>query len=138
MAELESRRATIVCPARAGEEDEVIVGGATGVELSQLLRRLAKGDQKQWDVFAMVMSAPWDTNGLAVEWTASSFKWLDEVPGGAVHLEDPPRDAVARQKKFEMPMSRNEIDGTLAALRVVNTSKPDEELAPQRDARWTR
>ena len=87
---------------------------------------------------AMVVSAPWDTNGLAVEWTASPIKWRDDVPGGAVHLEDPPRDAMARQKKFEMPMSRNEIDGTLAALRVVKNSKPDEESWRHKETRGGR
>ena len=115
IVELESRRATIVCPDRAGEKDEVIVSGATGIEFSQLLWKLTKDDQRQRDMFTVVMSVPWDTSALIVEWMTSNrrrhiteypLKRCDEASGGIWMIYH----EVRRRARggLGLPMSRNE------------------------------
>ena len=77
----------------------------------------------------MLMSVPWDTDGLTVEsMTRNRGKHVtespvqDEAPSGPVHLEVSLREMTKCQRKFELPMSPNVIGGKPAVRRVVKGS----------------
>ena len=112
-----------------GPEPRWVTRASLDRTVEKPLRRPAKDGQWQRDGFTMLLSVPWDTDGLTVESmarnrrkhvTESSIQ--DEAPGGPVHLEVSLREMTKCQRKCELPMSPNVIGGSPAVRRVVKGS----------------